>query len=471
MRKPIALGAERKRKTVGPLFGFLLATPLIANVALAETPVAAATDKRLDPIPPPARLITSWEEALRQFRQNSIEFRSALMEQERLSGVARTTSASLLPTSNATVAFTHQFLTTSGTQISGVDPVTNQPQFAPFTVPQSNILSANVGVQWTPLSLAAWRNKKTAAINVEAAQASSADVERTMLLNLAQAAVAVYTTERIAELNRLGLRAAMERLTLTKRKSQLGASNLLDVLRVEQDVSQADATRIAGDESLRQARETFGLALGFPEAVAVSPTLSLEPLFGNTGPLVCRDATVEARADVVVATKREEAAARAPGDVRAEFLPTLGVQSSLQTTTADTGIVPRTTWNIQGILSIPVWDGGQKYGRIRAAEANREVLALRKEQALRTAKLQLTQAMRSVGVAEENRTAAEVVRDTSRETDRLVRVAYQEGQGTSLELVQAATTLRQAEVTLAIREFELVRAKLLARLSTSSCSF
>ena len=216
MRKPIALGAERKRKTVGPLFGFLLATPLIANVALAETPVAAATDKRLDPVPPPARLITSWEEALRQFRQNSIEFRSALMEQERLSGVARTTSASLLPTSNATVAFTHQFLTTSGTQISGVDPVTNQPQFAPFTVPQSNILSANVGVQWTPLSLAAWRNKKTAAINVEAAQASSADVERTMLLNLAQAAVAVYTTERIAELNRLGILSRIVRASSPK---------------------------------------------------------------------------------------------------------------------------------------------------------------------------------------------------------------------------------------------------------------
>ena len=55
------------------------------------------------------------------------------------------------------------------------------------------------------------------------------------------------------------------------------------------------------------------------------------------------------------------------------------------------------------------------------------------------------------------------------ETDRLVRLAYQEGRGTSLELVTAAQSLRESEIQLALRDFELVKARVLAVLALASC--
>jgi hypothetical protein len=55
------------------------------------------------------------------------------------------------------------------------------------------------------------------------------------------------------------------------------------------------------------------------------------------------------------------------------------------------------------------------------------------------------------------------------ETDRLTRVGYVEGQGTSLELVIAAAGLREADITLALREFDLVKARVLAVLALANC--
>jgi hypothetical protein len=44
-----------------------------------------------------------------------------------------------------------------------------------------------------------------------------------------------------------------------------------------------------------------------------------------------------------------------------------------------------------------------------------------------------------------------------------------EGQGTSLELVIAAAALREADITLALRDFDLVKARILAILSLANC--
>ena len=45
------------------------------------------------------------------------------------------------------------------------------------------------------------------------------------------------------------------------------------------------------------------------------------------------------------------------------------------------------------------------------------------------------------------------------------------GRGSSLELVQSAQALRQADVVLATREFELVQARLDSLLTEASCDW
>ncbi|MFP2923854.1 TolC family protein, partial [Pyxidicoccus sp. 3LG] len=62
-------------------------------------------------------------------------------------------------------------------------------------------------------------------------------------------------------------------------------------------------------------------------------------------------------------------------------------------------------------------------------------------------------------------------RDLAERTDRLTRRAFEVGRGSSLELVQSAAALRQAELTLVLREFELVQARLGAYLTEARCDW
>jgi outer membrane protein TolC len=51
----------------------------------------------------------------------------------------------------------------------------------------------------------------------------------------------------------------------------------------------------------------------------------------------------------------------------------------------------------------------------------------------------------------------------------MTQLAYQTGQGTSLELVTASEAHRQAELNLALADFTVVKARLLAMLALATC--
>jgi outer membrane protein TolC len=126
-------------------------------------------------------------------------------------------------------------------------------------------------------------------------------------------------------------------------------------------------------------------------------------------------------------------------------------------------------WSVQGVLTIPIWDGGERYGARRSAVAVVRQQEERLDGAMRAAKVEITQAQRAVNVANDSLTVAKRARELAAETDRLSQRAFEAGAGTSFDLVDASRRLREAELALAVRELELVRAKIAAVLATASC--
>ena len=432
------------------------------------------SDPMLTPVPLPARRIQRWEEALTFIKSRSTELRTAEVEIQRAEAQWRQALAGALPSLNATGSLTRQLITNTSSQVAGVaqnPDGTTRPVFREVEVPFPQAANANLSLVAPVIATHPWYALGTAKKQEEVAQLNVADVKRQIALRVANGLVSVVTAERISELNRVGLRNALERLELTERRAQLGAATGLDVVRAKQDVETARASLVTGDESLRQSREALGLALGIPEAVGVAPNVRIDGL-EQAAMATCKPSEkLENRPDVASAAAQIAVAERGTGDVKRQYLPTVTFQSTLATTSIDTGAAPNTTWNIQGVLQIPIWDGGARYANMRTADVEIARAAQRLEQVKRTATIEVTQARRAVDVTNQSRLVAEKARDLAKETDRLVRTAYQEGRGTSLELVAAATTLRQAEISLALREFEVVRARVAAVIALSTCSY
>jgi outer membrane protein TolC len=443
------------------------------NSPVALPPPPTIDDPMLVPIPPATKNISTWEETLELIRARSTDLRTAYDEVLRAEGLTRTALAATLPTIALTGTYAYQTGNYPILNIATGLPCANSSVACVSTAPNPNSLSAQGLVTQPLIAFEAWHSIGTSRANERAKELSFEDMKRTIALNVANAIIGVVTAERVAELNRVGTRNALERLDIAQKKHALGSASILDIVRAQQDVESARATLVTGDESLLQAREALGLALGIPTQVGVTKDLKMDGLVQSAIDSCKVAPSVEQRADVAAARARLYVAKRNVDDVYYQFLPTVTAESTLAYTNA--GIIDNqattatTTWNILGVLSVPLWDGGVRYGSLRQMRALEDEALQSLESLRRQAIIQVEQARRDVGVAEQARKVAASARALAAENDRLTRVGYIEGQGTSLELVVAAAGLREADITLALREFDLVKARVLAVLALANC--
>jgi outer membrane protein TolC len=467
------------RKVIPSAF-FLLATAHAA-AALAQPPPTPSPpsdaqltlpppphvdDPMLAPVPAPKETLASWEQAIAYLRARSTDLRIALDQVLQAEAQSRIALAAYLPTITGNGVYAHNILTNPnplGQAFSGSGFSSSS------RLPIADAFSGSVQLQQTLVNVPAFDAISIDELNEDAAKLSVEDVKRTLALSIANQIVAVVTAEREAEINRVGLRVALEQLHITSHKQALGAANGLDVVRAEQNAANARAALVTGDETLRQAREALGLALGLPEEIGVAPDVNIDGLAQSALTSCHVVQQIDERADVAAARTRLDVAKRNLRNVAFQFLPTVGATSTLLAISpANTG-PPNPTWSVQGILTVPLWDGGARYGLLRNARAAENIAGQQLEALRRQAIIQIEQTQRQLIVAETSDRVARDQRDLAARNDQMTQTAYMVGQGTSLELVTASEAHRQAELNLALQDFGVVRARVLAVLALATC--
>ncbi len=439
------------------------------------------SDPMLGPVPASKKMLSDWKQILTLINSRSTDITIADLEVERARGLARQALGRALPTIVAQGLLEHERTRGDGTPVGGgVGPGGAGSGTTVSGTGHASLASASLTASQPVLALRTWHAIGTANLNVKAAKYDADDRRRLVLAAVADSILSVVTAERLSEINRVGLRSSLERLELTQRRARLGTGTKLDIVRAEQDATLARTQLIAGDQGLLQAREALGLALGSSEAYGVPPTISINEVDQSLKNL-CAPGKTDQRADVMAASTDVEIAERQVREAKLGWAPTAEIATSLeafartQTSSAAgldvTSDQRQLAWSIRGVLTIPIWDGGSRYGEIRSAKAVAEQQRARLDATRRTAEIEVVQAMRTVAAAEQARVLAEKGRDLARETSRLSQIAFEAGTATSFELVEAGRAERQAELDLAVREFELIQAKLSALLATASCKY
>ncbi|MBU8898631.1 TolC family protein [Corallococcus sp. H22C18031201] len=421
-------------------------------------------DPMLAPVAPAAQQVGTWDEALKLVRENSTNLHTAEAGVQRADGRWRQALSALLPNARLTASVSYDVLNPDTPSASPTAAGTGRTLTSPLGTATASLTQSVVDVS-------AWRGLSSTSAGQKGAVASLQDTRRRLTLGLAQTLVATVAAERAAEINRVGLRQALERSALTQRSFELGASNQLDVVRVSQDVAVARGALVSGDEQLRRAREALGVSLGFDHAVGVSPAFQLQGLVDNARAVCAPLDAVNSRADLVAARAQVDAAHDSKRQASAGYLPTLGLTSNTVGYTTDPGFGRVATWNIAAVLTVPIWEGGLREGLVRERAGVERQAAEALESARRDVEIEVARARRGVEVAEALVKTAVESRDLADRTDRLTRRAFEVGRGGSLDLVQSGAALRQADLTLVLREFELVQARLDAFLTEARCDW
>jgi outer membrane protein, multidrug efflux system len=449
-----------------PLCPAALALALAASHAWGQAERAPSTappapdDPMLAPLLAPTHVVTTWQQALAMLTARSTDLRVAADEIARAEAGWRTALAGSLPTLTGNANVTGVLLRAKLSCGPGCT----------YTVP-SDVITYGAGLELVQPLFAprAWHAMGTADLVVSTARLSAEEQKRLLAAALANAIVAVVTAERVCELNRIGLRAALERLTLAKRRAALGAANALDVVRADQDVATARGAVVSGDESLRQAREALGLTLGSIEPFGVAPGIDLNGLESSARASCGPVADIDERTDIAKARSSAAVARRNVDDVWLQFSPTVNLVSDYNVSSVEQYNTLHHTWSIAAVLTVPLFEGGARYGARRDTTAQHDEALQKLDSARRSATVQVVQAKRAVEVADQSRQVTEQARNLARETERLARIAFQAGTGTSLDLIESGRRLREAEVQLALAEFNVVEARVAAVLALSRC--
>jgi len=418
----------------------------------------AVSDPMLAPPPPAPAELHSWDEALGMLRR-SPDFLTSVAAVERAAAQRRIALAAVLPVLYAQGSYVHNFNTVTvpfGT-VTLVEP--------PATVWQGYAIA-----QWNAISPRALYGVGTADLAIDVASLSLADRRRVLAGSVVSSVLATLAAARVAELDRVGLRSALERLVLTQTRLQFAKGTELDVDRAQQDVAQARALLIDGDERLRQARESLGQTLGSTTPVAADASLDLQG-FDRAVSATCHVNTdVERRADVAAARERVAITERQIEDARLMFAPTLSLSSQGGYASAVT-LGPLWTWTLAATITVPVYDGGVRYGAMRDARASaeqaRDALASLRIAAL----IEVARANRAIDVDTARLEVSKQRRDLAASVDARVREGYARGIGTSLDLVTSAQALRQADIELVLAEFDLAQAHADAVLVNAECVY
>ena len=454
------------------LFLVLCAAPSLA----AEDPLLASPppfqpkvdDPMLAPAVPAGRQVGSWQEALGLLRDRSTDLRTAEANVQRAEGRWKQSLSVLLPNVRFNAGAAYDLLNPKLAETTAGTVITPVPGVAAPSVP---LATAAVSLTQSVVDISAWRGMASAESAEQSARANLQDVRRRLTLGLARTLVAAVAAERTAEINRVGLRRGLERAALTERSFELGAGTQLDVVRVRQDVEVARQSLIAGDEQLRRTREALGLALGYPEEVGVNTAFNLQGLVEQTRSECAPLKALGQRPDVEAARTQLKSARESRQQANAGYLPTLGVGSTLSAYTTDPGFGRFSSWSIVAVLSVPIWEGGLRGGLVGERRGIEQQAAESLVNTERNVEVEVVRARRNVGVAEALVKTTGDSRELAAKTDQLTRRAYEVGRGSSLELVQSGAARRQAELSLALREFELVQARLDAFLTEARCDW
>jgi outer membrane protein TolC len=339
-----------------------------------------------------------------------------------------------------------------------------------LVTPPPNVFSLGAAATWNIVNPRGYYGVSTADKSIDAARLAFEDRRREIATIVIAAFLATLAAERVAELNRVGLRTALERLELTQTRLRFAKGTPLDVDRAQQDVAAARAQLIAGDESLQQAREALGQVLGSRIPLSAPGTLDLVGLERAVARTCRLNTDLEQRPDVATARLRVELAERQVRDAELQLSPTISVGSQAGYVSAVT-FGPKSALLVQGTLTVPFYDGGARYGAKRDAQAAVQQARQALEAARINAIVTSSRAERAVTVLQSSRDVVREQRDLAARVDQRTRSGYLQGLGTSLDLVTSAQALRQSEISLALLDFQVAQARANAYLVNAECAY
>jgi outer membrane protein len=386
--------------------------------------------------PAPERV--AFAEAMRRAAVASTQRRVSIEEVRRAEALVGEARSAALPLLSGQASYTRLSSRTSPLTGARTDP---------------NQEAASALLQVPLLAPSRWRDWAHASEAVGVARASDADVERATVLGAARAYLAILAQKRVVDVSRSARDIARARFDFAHARRSGGIGNAVEELRAEQQLATSEVQLASGEVGLARAREALGVLTGSDGPLDAVE----EPAFEARA---IEEAAAESRVDVRAARSRLDAAEHVARDSWTDWLPTLLATGQVFYQNPASVTTPQTGWQVQFVLSVPIYEGGLRVSQ----QAEREALARAARAALdgtlRQARSDVRLAMEEVSRQEGALGSARVAAERARSVLDLQTQAYRAGAANDLDVTTAQQQSRDADLAAVIAEDGVRQARL-----------
>jgi outer membrane protein len=273
------------------------------------------------------------------------------------------------------------------------------------------------------------------------------DVERQVLLQAATAYMDVVRDQELVRLNENNVNVLSRELKASQDRFAVGEVTRTDVAQAEARRADAVSRLDAARANLRTSRGSFQQVIGHPPS-----NLSWPPPPERHLPPTLKEAIrISNNEDplVVAALYREQAAKYLVEQIRGELLPTVQLQASFQDSYDPSKFVTEDeTSTLEGVMSVPIYEAGDVYARVRQAKQN-QVGYLQQIEQVRTEQEQaLVAAWSQLEAARAQLESDKVAVQSNKVALQGVREEEKVGQRTLLDVLNAELEYLNSQVSL-----------------------
>lgn len=406
--------------------------------AVAILVVASGSAHAEPPAPRPPTV--TFEDAIARATSRNPTFEVAYDELRRAQALVEQARSSWLPTFNANATYTRldAARTLGATVVAGQDS-----------------LNANLTLTVPIVAARGWVATARAKDNKLIAKATLEDTRRQVALLAGRAYLTVIGQKRVLESSVQARDTARAHEQFSESRLAGGVGNRLDAVRAAQERASTETTVQNQMLALSRAQEALGILLGENTPFdAADVSLAAPPTLAEAFDEAQR------RSDIVASRERVQSARKAVRDSYAEYLPMLtGVAQPFYQNPA-TLTLPTTGWQAQLLFTLPLYDGGNRYGLKHERDALYDEAKTRLEAALRQARSEVRIGFEAMQRSDEALAQARDAARFAHEALELSQLAYRAGATTNIEVVDAERRARDAATEAAIAEDAARQARL-----------
>lgn len=421
------------------LFAVVLMQAVLSQEPSVVSEHVNATEKQSTEV-----VTVTLEQAVAQAVEHSPRLSQALSIAERADSQAVAARSQWLPAA---------FLNGALTQLDG-DRVLTGRVLVPATT-----LNASLSIQMPLLAINRWLASGQANEAFKAERLGAQDIRRLITGLVARAWFQVRLQTQLVEIADRAVHTSRRQLELATVRGQGGLGTRLDVLRAGRELRDNENRRSNSRADLIAAKESLGAVMGLevPAQASGDPKLPAPPNDADV------PALVRERDDLRAADGRVAVAERRVNESWADYLPFVNGGFAPFVQTPATPTQPNIGLSATLALTQPLYDGGARSALYKDRRATLMLVKGQRDELLQRAMADARAALSQVAVRNEGAKAATESASLAAEALTLAQLSYEEGAGTSIELVDAERSARDASTnaSVAMVVSELARVDLL----------